>query len=646
MDFIKTNPEQRKQYLYDNIKSFVKILLYEEINKQVFKIMDEIKITNISVNKKDKIKQKMFETKTIVKFNSDLKQIDKSYKNDFWSKKLLEYIRELSTSPTLNIQELLNLSNTSSNMSNNKIFGNKCLNKNKTDELMNLDMNYRVLDLNGNTILTRLIDQFNIYGITKLIEKNKIILFTYKNNSMETPLDYLVGLIKNIQSDYSDIEFKNRMQKYSISLEDEIKTNGQFDEIELENSSNLVKTIISNSIYLFNSYMWLKNYSYPLGWTVSDKNDLKSILGIKDEILLINSFNSDDLDKYIQNIETGSESKIQSYIKILQDEIAELKNKSKELSMELDNEFIVSQSNYNINDNIKKINDKIKEKEQSITTYENLATGMDKKKYSSASNNIKKILKKYKNKLLDMNDLTIEWIEYNNLLNELDDKYLEIIRILNEKCDKNISINNHLIKIYCLEITNDEYFNLIKKYFKFIYTNTFNDYWDLDRYEDSEYNITNKSIIEIIKINVISVIRNEFVNTLTNYIVQLNKNNSNINDIIHNIKNNVDLKKSIETYLYQCMINKLGLNNPDKSSYELNIDDEKTTIINTMIKMLRYNFNDTEKTQIKKIIDFNRLICENVSLNSYNEIIKILNDGKKISIFYEMYDLIITNVKP
>ena len=649
LGFIQVNPEQRQQYIYDNIKSFVKILLYEEINKEIFKIMEEIKITNLSKNKSEIEKQQILDIKKINEFNTQLKQIDKQYRDNFLSTKLIDFIRDIGTSTTLNFQEIINLSknfktSSANDKINDKIIGTKCLNKNKTDELMRINMNYKVLDSNGNSILTRLIEQFNIYGIQKLIEKNKTILFTYKNNNYETPIEYLIRSLKNIQLDYSSEGFKYRMERYTITLENAIKSNEQFTGIELADSSNLVSHIILNSIYLFNSYMWLQNYSYPSGWDIIDKNNLKSIFGFEIEKLLINSIEPIDLsNKYISDIKTSSETKINTYIKILENEIKELESKSKGLEMESENKFI--STNYDIPGNLLEINRKIREKKQIVKEYKKLESNIDTDKYNTYKDTITNVLDKFKDKLLDMNYLTIDWGEYTSLLNELDDKYLGLIKILDIECEKLPSINNHLIKIYSRDIREKENYESVKKYFKLIFTKTFNEYWDLDRYDDSNYNITNKSIIQILKINVVGIIKNEFINTLTNYIIQLNINIKDTNTIINNIKTNDNLKKSIKIYLNECMINKIGLKNPIKSNYQINIDNQKNIIMNVLEKILEYKFDQMEQNEIKKIIEFNRFMCENIGINCYEEIIKILEDGKKISLYYEMYDLIINNIK-
>ena len=293
--------------------------------------------------------------------------------------------------------------------------------------------------------------------------------------------------------------------------------------------------------------------------------------------------------------------------------------------------------------------------------YRNFESKFDKKK---VDNVVLPIISRYSDKLLDSEELTINWDNYNELVAKLDDKYLDIIKILDnklelksdsetkekEKTKTKTLISNHLIKIYCMgvnvnvNIDTDENFKLIKTYFEIIYTKVFNDYSDLDRYENSEYNITNKAIIQIIKINVIKVIQCELINTMIKYVVQLSQTDG--ESIIKIIKENKKLITSIEIYLYQSMVNKLGLNNPNKTNLSIiNLDEQKILIINTLEKIFKINFDEIQQNELKKIIEFNKFICENISLYCYEEIIKILYDGKKISMYYEIFSLIKTKLK-
>lgn len=632
LGFISLNNEKRKEYLLDNVKMFVKTIVYEEINIQIFKIMDEIKI-----KKKDGIEDKILSSKTIDidTFNKELREIEVKYQNDFWSHKLGEYIRDLDISYTLEFQEIMKLTNTNTDMSKlsqlgkDKIIGSKCLDIQKTNELMKINkINYKVLDSNGNTILIRLIEQFNLYGIKKILEEKKL-LSTYKNKNLETPIDYLFNLMKNIQLDYNTNNIKQRLDRYSIALDNTIKSSKEFAELELSNSTNLVSQIILNSIYLFNETMWLKIYSYPLGWSAEDKNNLKMLLGFKEEKLLINTLDDNDKLEYLEQIKQTTKNKMSEYVKRLENEIMELENKSKSLKTETEDDIIKLSSI--------DIDEKIKEKQKLVDKYVELENNIDGIPEISI-NQIKNTMDKYSSLLLNTNNLSIQWVEYKKLVNELDDKYFKIISVLDSKCETIPSISNHLIKIFNSSIVNGNYIELIGKYFKSIFGPTFNDYWDLDRYDDSEYNTLNNSIIQILKINVVGIIKNETINTLINYIIQLNKNKDKISKIIELLKSDEDLNQSIQIYLTQSLIIKLGLFNPDKPNPQIILDEQKTTTTNIINKIVRGQLDDVATKEINKILEFNKFICENIGFNCYEEIIKILYDGKKLSLYYEIYE--------
>ena len=567
-------------------------------------------------------------------FNKELKEIDIKYQNDFWSHKLGEYVRDLDVSRTLEFQEILKLSspnndvNKISQLSKDKIIGSKCLDIQKTNELMKINkINYKVLDSNGNTILIRLIEQFNLYGIKKILEEKKL-LSTYKNKNMETSMDYLFNLMKNIQLNYNISNIKQRLERYSIALDNAIKSSKEFAELELTNSLNLVSQIIFNSIYLFNETMWLKIYSYPLGWSAEDKNNLKTLLGFKEEKLLINTFNDNDKYEYLEQIKQTTKNKVSNYIKILENEITELNNKSKALNAETDDDIIKLST-----DNI---DDKIVEKQKLIDKYKNLENNINETPEISI-NQINNTMEKYSSSLLNTNNLSIQWVEYKKLVNELDDKYFKIIGILDTKCETTSSISNHLIKIFNFVI-NANCVELIGKYFKLIFSPTFDDYWDLDRYDDSEYNTLNNSIIQILKINVVGIIKNETINALINYIIQLNVNKDKTSEIIKTLKNDNNLNQSVQMYLTQSLIIKLGLLNPDKQNPQIILDEQKTIIINITNKIVRGQLDDITTKEINKILEFNKFVCENIGFNCYDEIITILYDGKKLSLYYEIYE--------
>lgn len=631
LDQIQMIPEEKEKYLYDNIKSYVKMIIYDEIYIWIFKIIKEIKYL---------IDNPTMTLSKPIDFEKNLKLNDKKFQKYYQNEKLKEVVENLKNS-TLEYVEILNIENLHSNNNVKKIFESQCVDINKINKLMDLDLNYRVLDSNGNSILIRLINQLNIYGI-ELLLKSKPILSTYKNFNGDTPLEYLKKKIKTIQLYYTNDNLNYRMEKYNTALENEIKSNKEFEGIELNNSLNLITNSIKNSIFLLNEILWLKNYLYPMGWNMSDKNKLKEILNIGSEKLLINTFDKNDESNYIENKKIKNKEKINSYLDSLKNDLLELENKLNEYQMEIgdkDNLFLESHTDL-LNKKINNIDSEIKDKKRMIEQYEFIKNKIMHENYNKFKNIVGNI-SSFENKLLDINTLSINWDEYNILIDSFDNEYLQIIQILNSKCDKFSFISNYLLKIYLFDNFDDKIkFDLINKYFKLIFVKEYNEYMDLERYDDTEYNYINNSLIQILKINVVELIRNELINTLGYYLLQINTKKSNFNQIMEILKTNNVLKKSSSMYLYLNLINKLGLANPDKINLQINIDEQKNLILNILSKLIEKKFDEEEKKQLEKIIFFNNFVCENIGYYCMDELIKILDDGKKMSILYQIYDLI------
>lgn len=651
LSFISVNEKEKKDYLLENIKYFVKLITDQEIFNKSLKIIDEIKLTypkldttGINPEQINIINSKI----EIDDINKLLKIIESKYRVDI-DEYLVNIIKNNLSSSTLQLVQITKtLIKDKTGKNNEKIIGTKCFNKKNTDELIKLDFDYKILDLNGNTILIRLIDQFNYYGVEKISE-SKPLLITYKNYRQETPINHLGNVMNIICSEYLEKNFNQRINKYSIALENSInQPHNEFSEISLENTFELVKEILTNCIYLFNEVLWLKLYDYPNGWGLSEKKKLIDVLNIKKEILLINTFGDDtnDMEIFIKEEKNNIETKINLYIKTLENEIIELENKKKEYNLEfgnLDNTFV---NKADITDNITKLETIINEKKDTKNQYENMIKKLDVDEKSYSDKEVQKIFLNYKDNLFDLKNTSINWNNYKELVNELDFDYFRILKVLNLKPQKNNMISNFILKIFETNIINTKKDIVIfEKYFQSIYDNLFADYWDLDKYEDSDYNSLNNSIIEILKINVIGIIKIELINMITNYISQVINtylSTSNINELsekINKIKNNNKLLNSIDSYLFTCLITKLDLKNPNKTNY-LDIDTEKKKIIGQIELIIGFVFDETDKIRIDKIMEFQRYISDNIGFNCFDEIKKILLDGKKISIYYKILNIL------
>ena len=632
LEFIKTNENEKNNYILENIKIFVKVILETQINNEIGKILEQIKINYpnpsnniININKKE-----------ITIFNNNISKI-KSKSNQL--EEIISNIINSTLSSTLEYNQLIRIIKNTS-MSNNKntkkLIGNKCINTRMTDELLNIEFNYKVLDLNGNTILNRLIDQYNLYGIQKII-KSKPFLKTYKNNNNLTPVEYLLNQILNIQGEYKENNLEQRIKKYSIVLTNLTEASELFKNISLENSENLVKEIITNSIYLFNEVMWLKLYEFPTGWEISDKKKLKEILCIGKEELLIANFNNSDYVQFKTNDNSELKNKLDLYTGKLEEEIKDYENKINQYKT-FDPDLLISEDD--ISGNIKNYDELIINKNKIKKEHEKYIKGLESTIDKSIAN-IKIIYNNKEKKLIKSTN--INWVNYEKMVYEMDSNYLKIIKILNGKINNKSVISNFLPNIMKFNIEKNEINNIntINKYFDKIFDNVFADYWDLDRYEDLSYNILNESIICILKVNVIGIIKNELFNTLINYIIQKNIYTKDIKTFIESKSNSKtildSILDSIKSYLYDSMITKLKQKNPDKLTY-IDLDTQKKIILGEFGSLVGNIFDADDLEELDKILEFNKFLCENISYNCYEEIIKILYDCKKISILYKIYN--------
>jgi hypothetical protein len=373
--------------------------------------------------------------------------------------------------------------------------------------------------------------------------------------------------------------------------------------------------------------MWIKLYDSSNKWKLSDKKELKNTLGIMKENLGIKSLSkSDGDDKKIMDIEKNKYGeKISNIIKILENELEELESRLEYYSGEkIDENTLMNQMD--TDDDMDKIKLEIDGKKNKLQEYK------EKNDKLSDKFELKHITEKLdiieKEKLLKSTG--INWDKYQQIIiNNLKNDYWKILKIINEKISNTKSISNFLLKIIEQSGQNVQIFN---KYFEYVFTNIFDDYWDLDRYENSNYNILNMSIINILKTNIICPIHIELSNKLVNYLGQIVKKDSKVN--LDKTSN-----ESIEQFLYNGLITKLQLKNPDYSSYP-DIEMLKNNIIQNINSGTTYKLDPNQIEKIKKIIDFYKLTCDELGKVCHEEITKILYDCKKISIYCKMGKLL------
>lgn len=620
------------------MNSYIKIQINEEINDLLSNITDK------------------FITEPLKKLNTRMiKDVKAQYEVQLKKYTLNTMIPELLKRTKVNTlgaiyDALIGIDSGSLAKSNErKLLVNKCVVNNKVDALkdkLSGKINLRILDRNGNTILNRLIDQYNEYAISKVLELDPEI-YTWQNNRGQNSIDYLFDVISSIDKAYTWEALDKRIEGYESDLQVWIKAEGSFEDIELDENKHMIYNLILNSLYLFNESLWLTLLKAPNGWKYEDKINLKKLIfkmnkyNIK-ENLLIKSLTDEDKKTFKANLEIGSlNKKINEIIKEVENDIKELTNTNIQLEEEKKTPELVE---------IPQLDSLISENKKLITDKENEIINLKSAllKTGSFDTRIDKIFKEVANaKLID--ELSIDWDKYNELIRDhIFNYYLPTIKLVNEKnknsTEKYMSFYNYGLLNLNNKLLDDSDIKLLINYNTKIINNIYGDYYDLDKYEDSEYNYINHNILNIIYLNVINVIGIEMFSALTEYLANKYTSNKKITEVLESYDNTTSfvLFDIIKNLLKNCVWDKLGSKNPDKVSDKKYPED--SFYINDLKSNIKILFNLLDNTDddltYDKIIKFYKGLCEHIAYNINNEIINYLNDLKKHSLLFGILDLI------
>ncbi len=568
--------------------------------------------------------------------------------NESFNEDILTRIKNLSNSNvgTFILGDYQNINFIDDKTISNKLIQNVCINSNNIDIIKKFHFNLRIEDKNGNTIIHRLIDQFNYYAIEKLLLIDKDAV-TYKNHANQDAKEYLINLINIISKDYSKNEIINRLDNYAFILENEIKTQG-FTNIEINNQPKYIQVILYNCINQFNDFMWLCLYEFKNNITLSTITELKNI------ILKQNTKNNLIEDLIMNNLTSYSNSKIllknMFIADKINDKISQMYNQNnceicdlKKSIVEFQNLLAVKNKKQNIindteiNEKIKNINAEISKKEienQNINIVLNRIRDVDTK-----CCNLFTTISNYK--LIE--NLKLNFDKFSRLSKELCEDYFKILNLiytLTKDKDDNIymcNFNYKLINIKLDTLNSNEFLNYENYFANFINT-IFEDYNDLEKYEDFEINYVNYTILNIIKINLVNTISCEIYNYIIKYFTDKYVNDDNIYTKEMYDNNKKEILKNIKDFINNKIYDKLNLKNPDKE-YK-NEDDLKNLIKQDLYISIIQNRNDDDDKEIDNILKFYSFISENIAYHYYEEIVRYLNDLRKIILLLKIYNII------
>jgi hypothetical protein len=190
----------------------------------------------------------------------------------------------------------------------------------------------------------------------------------------------------------------------------------------------------------------------------------------------------------------------------------------------------------------------------------------------------------------------------------------------------------------------DSNIELLDLYDKKIIDGIYAEFEDLDRYDDSEYNTVNYSMLNIIKINIVNVLTDEMTKLLYRYMITnydsefISRAKSPDSEAPKVITDG--LFKIIKDYLYTSVNVKLGTINPDR---EVNLDILKTRLVKNIYKIFGITAFPTDNEEFNKVVNlvnFYNDITDNIALNAYEEMIKLLVNLKKISLLEKIQKIL------
>jgi hypothetical protein len=632
LTYIKSNEKVKRDLIKAQIQSYLNMTMGMEILIQTRELVDKyIKIL----------------PKNIVK-----KSLKKIIKNRVVSNLKSKFADIFSANMDTKSIELIDINVNKYNLvipsKNKRVIGNKCVNTKVLDKFYKIfkNLNLREVDKNGNTILNKMIDQYNIEGIKKILELDPGIK-TFLNSREQNSIQYIIYKIKNeIQDEYYK-NLESRIKQYSQVLQNEINFGPEKSgNVNLDDSSSLVCNLILNSIYMFNEFIWVKMLNFPGQWTLEDKIALGQLLNInsKDENLLIKTFNlelENKLREHIQqtsNVALIKDERLETLnfmLKNIQNKIAQLeKIKANPSTIKL---IDITTINNFIDQN------KNQEKE--------LINSIDSLSGITGDSNIKINinLSDIENANL-INQGSIDYDAYNELVTTFNKDYYQMILILNDslkvKDDPNSlvpSISDAQLKIISMDysklIEQEDNIKLVTSFYKNIINNLYAEFEDFDKYDDIEYNTVFQSILNIVKINVINVVGIELYNSLLLFTFENTTNNNKIDDTVEAI-----ILEDINELLKASIYEKLKVKNPDS------ITNNTDILINKLISDYNSNLNPgaildlsnglSANEELGKMIQFYKTISENIALNIYGELNNLLSNMKKISLLLQIIDLL------
>ena len=681
--------KEKINYLMESLDTYIKTVLYSSINKEINTILDKcvFKVLGDLYLNSNRFEPSEYDIELVTKKEITV-GISNIFKNQEYSS-LERFLREKNMFDSYGEDnpKFIKLLNGVDPNSNNA--SSLCIDVSKSNSLFSLkNIDFRKTDGNGNTILNKLIDQFNDTSIKELMKKFNVMA-TYPNDQGVKPYNYAINKIKAQNSNYQLIKpikiseygkneslFIKRLVEYSNIIRELLSSNSSFEDITFEGSVNFTVNTFINSVFLLSEYLWDVLYD-SIGddcendiqsngddcendiWGNDDIENLKKIFDPKfvEEKMVLIAHNKYGLDygAMVEDsgklIEGNTEKNEKDLIKI---EAEIIKNQEK--INKIENEIIKiggEATSYSKNLIIKKLKDK-KEKLEYIL---NELNELIKKKREEEKKEEEEEEKKEEEEEKENNESDKKKDFFGELGEFVKDEpyYYRIIEYINGKVLGNNEENEENEENYPCEFIfkllnaqnieklneNEDLFKSLNKFYSCIYSRVYSNYMDLDKNLGVTYNRLSTRIIEILKMNIVNPIKYECYFALMFRCIEIYRDNDKeiegIENEVLNFESPLSKKiiKMIGKILFNSVLNENSLN--DK-----NIVDTVTStelLVNEILSIGDIN-DETSKNILNDYFDFYRqmaLQLSNLLYKMLNEIIEILRvNGLLLQIGYQI----------
>jgi hypothetical protein len=517
-----------------------------------------------------------------------------------------------------------------------KVFRNKCANVSMSNFECVKRLGIRLKDRNGNTILNRLIDQYNIPALKTLIRMDPGIK-TFRNNRNQTPQEYIKSLLKIIADKYDANTFKSRIIKYGYILMSYLEPTALANvDLELYTSEEFIVTIIKYNICMFNEFLW------------SNILEFNNFLTVDELMAVLRSMGHVGINtRYLQNLKTLLASKIDMAVDALVMGVEKPDYKDK---------------------------DEERHKQEQLRLLRKEEAGEEREERDNGDNGeLLKVAKITDDKKEEIKEQIKDVRGIAQMKTMVDTEkvyeiYYDIVRLCFTRDDYSASscpktvppirtqpqtqlaiweIASSLLKLELKDAKDVNVNNFFEHFVKKIYE----DYYDLDQNEDAEYNYVQHEILSIIFLNVGSMVAFELVNRLMIYCdkhhisnapesVVGRKEGEEVGTAIK--RRTIETRDKLYAYAKDAMtdeiIEKLGVKNPDKQYATTDTHDD--IIIDALKTAYSFVVGETDIRDIKQIITFYRTLAENIAKNSYDEMRMILDDLRRKSLLIEIASIL------